>query len=118
MSKFELKLPAYPGTSMCVQIGEPIRIDDPGTSPRKYIEKSVEADPLVQVANITFHGHGCTCCRKLFELKSDFVAVAYFSTIRKWFDLQFRKWFDDAKAAVLKEPDAMALSTATKDGKP
>ena len=32
--------------------------------------------------------------------------------------LQFRKWFDDALAASLKEPNAMALSTAGKDGKP
>ena len=32
--------------------------------------------------------------------------------------LQFCKWFDDAVAANLKEPNAMALSTAGKDGKP
>ncbi|KAB2031086.1 hypothetical protein ES319_D05G280000v1 [Gossypium barbadense] len=31
---------------------------------------------------------------------------------------QFRKWFDDAMAANLKEPNAMALSTTGKDGKP
>ncbi|XVE60559.1 hypothetical protein DITRI_Ditri05aG0138500 [Diplodiscus trichospermus] len=31
---------------------------------------------------------------------------------------QFRKWFDDAVAAGLKEPNAMALSTTGKDGKP
>ncbi|GAB2271392.1 Pyridoxine/pyridoxamine 5'-phosphate oxidase 1, chloroplastic [Dionaea muscipula] len=31
---------------------------------------------------------------------------------------QFRKWFDDAVATGLKEPNAMALSTAGKDGKP
>ncbi|XWS25342.1 hypothetical protein CRYUN_Cryun27aG0060900 [Craigia yunnanensis] len=31
---------------------------------------------------------------------------------------QFRKWFDDAVAAGLKEPNAMALSTIGKDGKP
>ncbi|WCJ35692.1 Pyridoxine/pyridoxamine 5'-phosphate oxidase [Euphorbia peplus] len=31
---------------------------------------------------------------------------------------QFRKWFDDAVAASLKEPNAMALSTVGKDGKP
>lgn len=41
VSKYELKLPAYPGTSMCVRI-----------------EKSVETDPFVQVANIAFFGHG------------------------------------------------------------
>ncbi|CAA0826763.1 Pyridoxine/pyridoxamine 5-phosphate oxidase 1-chloroplastic, partial [Striga hermonthica] len=32
--------------------------------------------------------------------------------------IQFQAWFNDAVAAGLKEPDAMALSTATKDGKP
>ncbi|XVF64860.1 hypothetical protein PTKIN_Ptkin09bG0200400 [Pterospermum kingtungense] len=31
---------------------------------------------------------------------------------------QFRKWFDDAMAAGLKEANAMALSTSGKDGKP
>ncbi|GMP80424.1 hypothetical protein CsSME_00035527 [Camellia sinensis var. sinensis] len=31
---------------------------------------------------------------------------------------QFQKWFDDAVAAGLKEPNAMALSTAGKNGKP
>ncbi|XP_027356555.1 pyridoxine/pyridoxamine 5'-phosphate oxidase 1, chloroplastic isoform X1 [Abrus precatorius] len=31
---------------------------------------------------------------------------------------QFRKWFDDAMAAGLKEPNAMALSTVGKDGQP
>ncbi|KAI7728968.1 hypothetical protein M8C21_010631 [Ambrosia artemisiifolia] len=32
--------------------------------------------------------------------------------------VQFQKWFDDALAAGLKEPNAMALCTAGKDGKP
>ncbi|KAI3454562.1 hypothetical protein Pfo_011225 [Paulownia fortunei] len=32
--------------------------------------------------------------------------------------VQFQNWFDDAVAAGLKEPNAMALSTASKDGKP
>ncbi|KAJ7965776.1 NAD(P)H-hydrate epimerase [Quillaja saponaria] len=31
---------------------------------------------------------------------------------------QFRKWFDDVIAAGLREPNAMSLSTAGKDGKP
>lgn len=31
---------------------------------------------------------------------------------------QFQKWFEDAMAAGLREPNAMALSTAGKDGKP
>lgn len=32
--------------------------------------------------------------------------------------MQFQKWFDDAMTAGLKEPNAMALSTTGKDGKP
>ncbi|XP_012831168.1 PREDICTED: pyridoxine/pyridoxamine 5'-phosphate oxidase 1, chloroplastic-like isoform X2 [Erythranthe guttata] len=32
--------------------------------------------------------------------------------------VQFKKWLDDAAAAGLKEPKAVSLSTATKDGKP
>ncbi|KAL6493569.1 Pyridoxine/pyridoxamine 5'-phosphate oxidase 1, chloroplastic [Orobanche gracilis] len=32
--------------------------------------------------------------------------------------VQFQIWFEDALAAGLKEPNVMALSTATKDGKP
>ncbi|XP_028757326.1 pyridoxine/pyridoxamine 5'-phosphate oxidase 1, chloroplastic isoform X2 [Neltuma alba] len=32
--------------------------------------------------------------------------------------IQFRKWFDDALASALKDPNAMALSTVGKDGKP
>jgi len=31
---------------------------------------------------------------------------------------QFRKWFDDALRAGIKEPTAMTLATATRDGKP
>src|ERR671938_1831948 len=31
---------------------------------------------------------------------------------------QFRKWFDEALAANLYEPNAMALATATPDGRP
>ncbi|XP_047965390.1 pyridoxine/pyridoxamine 5'-phosphate oxidase 1, chloroplastic-like [Salvia hispanica] len=65
--KYELKLPPYPGTSMCVRIEEP-----------NCVDKSVEADPFVQ----------------------------------------FQKWLDVASEAGLKDPNAMALSTATKDGKP
>lgn len=32
--------------------------------------------------------------------------------------VQFKRWFDDAVAASIPHPDAMALATATKDGKP
>lgn len=31
---------------------------------------------------------------------------------------QFQRWFNDANAAQLKLPEAMTLSTATRDGKP
>jgi pyridoxamine 5'-phosphate oxidase len=36
---------------------------------------------------------------------------------RDWFR-QFEKWFQEAEAAKLTEPNAMTLSTATRDGKP
>lgn len=81
VEKYNLKLPPYPGTSMCVRIGKlpPIDISalrENYISP-EFLEEQVEADPINQ----------------------------------------FRKWFDDAVAAGLKEPNAMALSTASKDGK-
>ncbi|XP_048439088.1 pyridoxine/pyridoxamine 5'-phosphate oxidase 1, chloroplastic isoform X2 [Pyrus x bretschneideri] len=79
--KYKLRLPPYPGTSMCVRIGRPPQVDisalrENYISP-EFLEEQVEADP---------------------------------------FD-QFRKWFDDVVAAGLREPNAMALSTATKNGK-
>uniref|UniRef100_A0A2N9IEZ8 NAD(P)H-hydrate epimerase n=1 Tax=Fagus sylvatica TaxID=28930 RepID=A0A2N9IEZ8_FAGSY len=80
--KYKLRLPPYPGTSMCVRIGKPPKIDisalrENYISP-ELLEDQVEADPIDQ----------------------------------------FCKWFDDAVTAGLKEPNAMALSTAGKDGKP
>ncbi|KAL6184652.1 hypothetical protein ACLB2K_046052 [Fragaria x ananassa] len=80
--KFKLRLPPYPGTSMCVRIGKPPQVEisalrENYISP-EFLEEQVEADP---------------------------------------FD-QFRQWFDDVVAAGLREPNAMALSTACKDGKP
>ena len=80
--KYKLLLPQYPGTSMCVRIGKPPKIDisalrENYISP-EFLEEQVEADPINQ----------------------------------------FHKWFDDALAAGLKEPNAMALSTVGKDGKP
>lgn len=82
VEKFNLQLPAYPGTSMCVRIGKPPKIDI-STLRENYIspellEEQVETDP---------------------------------------FD-QFQMWFDDAMAAGLREPNAMSLTTAGKDGKP
>ncbi|XP_050252214.1 pyridoxine/pyridoxamine 5'-phosphate oxidase 1, chloroplastic isoform X2 [Quercus robur] len=80
--KYKLRLPPYPGSSMCVRIGKPPKIDisalrENYISP-ELLEEQVEADPIDQ----------------------------------------FCKWFDDAVAASLKEPNAMALSTVGKDGKP
>ncbi|XP_050157630.1 pyridoxine/pyridoxamine 5'-phosphate oxidase 1, chloroplastic-like isoform X1 [Malus sylvestris] len=79
--KYKLRLPPYPGTSMCVRIGRPPQVDisalrENYISP-EFLEEQVEADP---------------------------------------FD-QFRKWFNDVVAAGLREPNAMALSTAAKNGK-
>ncbi|XP_047974230.1 pyridoxine/pyridoxamine 5'-phosphate oxidase 1, chloroplastic-like [Salvia hispanica] len=80
--KYKLNLPEYPGTSMCVRIGKPPRVNISALR-ENYIspelcEDQVEADPFTQ----------------------------------------FQKWFDDAMAAALKEPNAMAICTAGKDGKP
>lgn len=80
--KYNLRLPPYPGTSMCVRIGKPPKVDisalrENYISP-EFLEEQVEADPIDQ----------------------------------------FCKWFDDAVAAGLREPNAMALSTAGKEGKP
>ncbi|CAK9163594.1 unnamed protein product [Ilex paraguariensis] len=82
VDKYKLRLPPYPGTSMCVRIGKAPQIDisalrENYISP-EFLEDQVKPDP---------------------------------------FD-QFQKWFDDAVAAGLKEPNAMALSTAAEDGKP
>ncbi|KAH9756366.1 Pyridoxine/pyridoxamine 5'-phosphate oxidase 1 [Citrus sinensis] len=80
--KYKLRLPPYPGTSMCVRIGKAPSVDisalrENYISP-EFLEEQVESDPINQ----------------------------------------FRKWFDDAIAAGLREPNAMALSTVGKDGKP
>lgn len=80
--KYGLKLPPYPGTSMCVRIGKPLSVDisslrENYVSP-ELLEGQVKANPIDQ----------------------------------------FQKWFDDAVAAGLREPNAMALSTCGQDGKP
>ncbi|XP_020685205.2 pyridoxine/pyridoxamine 5'-phosphate oxidase 1, chloroplastic [Dendrobium catenatum] len=79
--KFVLRLPAYPGTSMCVRIGKAPKVNisalrENYVSP-ELLENQVLADPTDQ----------------------------------------FCKWFDEAVAAGLREPNAMALSTSSKDGK-
>lgn len=53
VEKYNLKLPPYPGTSMCVRIGKPPRVDisalrENYISP-EFREDQVEADPLAQV---------------------------------------------------------------------
>uniref|UniRef100_A0A7N0REC6 NAD(P)H-hydrate epimerase n=1 Tax=Kalanchoe fedtschenkoi TaxID=63787 RepID=A0A7N0REC6_KALFE len=80
--KFNLCLPPYPGSAMCVRIGKAPQVDISAlrvnyVSP-ELLEEDVEPDPMDQ----------------------------------------FRKWFDDALAAGIREPNAMALSTSGKDGKP
>lgn len=80
--KYKLRLPPYPGTSMCVRIGKVPQIDissmrETYISP-EFSEDQVEADPFNQ----------------------------------------FQNWFEDAVAAGLREPNAMALSTTGKNGKP
>ncbi|KAL8167740.1 hypothetical protein V2J09_009239 [Rumex salicifolius] len=82
VDKYNLCLPPYPCTSMCVRIGKPPKVNisalrENYISP-EFVEEQAEADPFNQ----------------------------------------FSKWFDDALAAGLKEPNAMALSTALKDAKP
>ncbi|KAF3326479.1 pyridoxine/pyridoxamine 5'-phosphate oxidase 1 [Carex littledalei] len=82
VKQFNLKLPPYPSSSMCVRIGKPPSVDisslrENYVSP-ELLESKVSADP---------------------------------------FD-QFKIWFDEALGAGLREPNAMALSTIGKDGKP
>ncbi|KAK3153587.1 hypothetical protein QOZ80_2BG0177900 [Eleusine coracana subsp. coracana] len=82
LSKYELQLPPYPGTSMCVRIGKAPSVDisslrENYISP-ELLENQVMPDP---------------------------------------FD-QFVRWFDEAVSAGLREPNAMALTTVNKEGKP
>ncbi|ONK75621.1 uncharacterized protein A4U43_C03F18810 [Asparagus officinalis] len=80
--KFGLKLPPYPGTSMCVRIGKPLSVDISSLR-ENYVSPELRED----------------------QVKADPID-------------QFQKWFDEAVAAGLREPNAMALSTCGKDGKP
>ncbi|OEL13033.1 Pyridoxine/pyridoxamine 5'-phosphate oxidase 1, chloroplastic [Dichanthelium oligosanthes] len=82
LNKYGLKLPPYPGTSMCVRIGKAPSVDisslrENYISP-ELLESQVMPDP---------------------------------------FD-QFLRWFDEAVTAALREPNAMALTTVNKEGKP
>ncbi|KAJ6335463.1 hypothetical protein OIU78_012154 [Salix suchowensis] len=94
VDKFKLHLPPYPGTSMCVRIGKPPQIDISALrqnyiSP-ELLEEQVAADPIDQLFRVLSTPNLYSC---------------------------FIKWFDDALAAGLREPNAMALSTVGKDGK-
>ncbi|KAF8723279.1 hypothetical protein HU200_021797 [Digitaria exilis] len=82
LNKYGLKLPPYPGTSMCVRIGKAPSVDisslrENYISP-ELLESQVMPDPYDQ----------------------------------------FRRWFDEAVTAGLREPNAMALTTVNKEGKP
>ncbi|KAF3773362.1 Pyridoxine/pyridoxamine 5'-phosphate oxidase 1 [Nymphaea thermarum] len=95
VQKYMLKLPHYPGTSMCVRIGKPQAVDvsslrENYLSP-VFLEDQVHDDPTIQFV---------------------------WSLLMYMYMLQFSKWFEDAVAAGLREPNAMALSTADKNGKP
>ncbi|CAL9202961.1 unnamed protein product [Musa hybrid cultivar] len=82
ISKYKLKLPQYPGTSMCVRIGKPPSVDIASLR-ENYISPELLEDQVLS--------HPVD---------------------------QFHKWFDEAVAAGLREPNAMALSTSGHEGKP
>lgn len=51
--KYKLRLPSYPGTSMCVRIGQPQKIDvsalrENYISP-EFLEEQVDSNPIDQV---------------------------------------------------------------------
>lgn len=53
VNKYNLHLPPYPGTAMCVRIGKPPQVDiaalrENYISP-EFVEENVEADPIRQV---------------------------------------------------------------------
>ncbi|XP_039784551.1 pyridoxine/pyridoxamine 5'-phosphate oxidase 1, chloroplastic-like isoform X1 [Panicum virgatum] len=82
LNKYGLKLPPYPGTSMCARIRKAPSVDisslrENYISP-ELLESQVMPDP---------------------------------------FD-QFLRWFDEAVTAGLREPNAMALTTVNREGKP
>lgn len=82
IQKYSIRIPQYPGTSMCVRIGKSPSVNisalrENYVSP-PFLEDQLEDDPIDQ----------------------------------------FQKWFDDAVSAGLREPNAMALSTANREGKP
>lgn len=52
VDKFNLQLPPYPGTSMCVRIGKPPQADVQAQISLENVEKHGEADPFVQVWTI------------------------------------------------------------------
>lgn len=61
VNKYNLHLPPYPGTAMCIRIGKPPQVDiaalrENYISP-EFVEENVEADPIHQVSTrfLSFH---------------------------------------------------------------
>lgn len=59
MKQFNLKLPPYPGSSVCVRIGKPPSVDisalrENYVSP-ELLESKVSADPFDQVLHLLFY---------------------------------------------------------------
>ncbi|KAK3023261.1 hypothetical protein RJ639_044427 [Escallonia herrerae] len=129
VDKYKLQLPPYPGSSTCVRIGKAPKIDisalrENYISP-EFHEEEVEADPFDQVQPpFSF----CPCLSKPHAplkgkkgkklLPGPTCLLIWGNRMLLFTTEMFRKWFDNAVAAGLKEPNAMALSTSGKDGKP
>ncbi|XP_072980612.1 pyridoxine/pyridoxamine 5'-phosphate oxidase 1, chloroplastic [Typha angustifolia] len=82
VEKYGLRLPPYPGTSMCVRIGKPPFVDISALR-ENYVSPELSKDQVMADPMDQFH-----------------------------------KWFDEAVSAGMREPNAMALTTADKEGKP
>ncbi|KAJ6842771.1 pyridoxine/pyridoxamine 5'-phosphate oxidase 1, chloroplastic isoform X1 [Iris pallida] len=82
IDKYKLKIPPYPGSSMCVRIGKPPSVDISALR-ENYVSPELHEDQVMPNPIDQFH-----------------------------------IWFNEAVAAGLREPNAMALSTCGKDGKP
>lgn len=105
---------------MCVRIGKPPRVDISALR-ENYIspelsEDQVEADPFTQVFLPLKQSTFIFICWCFYNQLLLWVCLEF--PVKLFYLLQFQKWFDDAVAAALKEPNAMAICTAGKDGKP
>ena len=124
--KYKLQLPSYPGTSMCVRMGKPQKIDvsalrENYISP-EFLEEQAESNPIDQVQiqqnHLVFHYLLFQVLFFKLQYCQSLVSETQNILIQPLSILQFRKWFEDAMAAGLREPNAMGLATAGKDGKP